>query len=195
MHSWIVPRVSSLLLASLSSLSCIIVWTLLLATVLITETSYLAHIGTHGPSICIWNIIVLNWSLFSFLLHLRLLPTWLIIKALYVIQLCICTSPKHTQRMRSLWPIFYIFFSIIYGHFSICHMNNFLIYTYLSFTLTFVSFELCVTLYGFLTLRLCCIYLPKLQKSSGTRKPMLYFYGMKNICIGNKETETVNKTR
>ena len=89
---------------------CCHLWTVLLSTGLIIETSYFAHICTCAPSICTWiseyNLYFLNGSHFSSVLHVALLTTWFSLEPSYVAQLCTCTGAIHTQEMMQLWTIF-----------------------------------------------------------------------------------------
>ena len=95
-------------------LSCVIVgrfrWchslVTVLATSLILETLYLAHLCTCAPNVCNEILgqydIFLNGSDFSFCLQLPLLPVWLVIEPSYFTQMYIDTRPKHTEITRLL---------------------------------------------------------------------------------------------
>ena len=77
-------------------------WTVLPATGLITETSYLAH--AHMPLVYAhelvskYNMYFLNDSHFSLFLYVALLTTWLNLEPSYLVQSCTYTGATHTHK-------------------------------------------------------------------------------------------------
>ena len=119
-------------------------WTVLIATGLIIETSYLACMCTYAPSKYTWNIksiwpMYLNGNHFLFSFY-YFLPTWLIIGPSYFTKMCIGTRAMHTKitRLRShifsnLWTFCHML-DIFNSSCSEHHVNLHLFYIFVTFT-------------------------------------------------------------
>ena len=85
--------------------------TALPVTALIIETSYLANISIHIPSICTWNVksiwhVFLNGSRFSKFLYVALQSMWLNLEPSYLAQLCTYTGATYREEIMNLSIIF-----------------------------------------------------------------------------------------